>query len=100
MLDTVTRDDFAACVNTIFTVFPDAPDGMDLVLAEVSEPKRGPGQETFSLLFRGPTDRFLPQGMYPMAHERLNQFDLFIVPVSRDDAGFTYEAVFNRLLQE
>jgi hypothetical protein len=27
-------------------------------------------------------------------------FELFIVPIRRDDPGFYYEAVFNRMCQE
>lgn len=34
------------------------------------------------------------------AGRRIGQFDVFLVPVGRDDAGFRYEAVFNLLLQQ
>ena len=53
-------------------------------------------QENFSLLFRGPLDRFLPQRMYSFEQEQFGQFDLFIVPIGRDAEGFQYEAFFNR----
>lgn len=99
MLDTVTRDDFAGCTNTVFKVFPDTADGVELVLAEVSELRAVHGQESFSLLFRGPAGKFLQQGIYPMEHEQLKRFELFIVPIARDEAGFSYEAVFNRLVE-
>jgi hypothetical protein len=32
-----------------------------------------------------------------MEHEALGSFELFIVPIRKDDEGFYYEAVFNRV---
>ena len=55
-------------------------------------------QENFSVLFHGPLERFLPQGMVGLRHETLGEFELFLVPVARDTDGFQYEAVFNRLI--
>jgi len=37
----------------------------------------------------------LPQGIYGLSHERMGDFDLFLVPISREELGFRYEAVFN-----
>ena len=55
------------------------------------------GHVNFSLLFRGPHQPLVPQRIYPMEHDRLGRFDLFIVPVKRDAHGLYYEAVFNRV---
>ena len=49
----------------------------------------------FSLLFLGPCDPVLPQRIYPMSHPVLGAFELFIVPVGRDERGVRYEAVFS-----
>jgi hypothetical protein len=35
--------------------------------------------------------------MYRMEHDVLGALDLFLVPIARDEDGFQYEAVFNRL---
>jgi hypothetical protein len=32
--------------------------------------------------------------------DEIGAFELFIVPIRRDDQGFSYEAVFNRMRQE
>jgi len=53
------------------------------------------GMERFSLFFTGPVDRYLPQQVYFIEHERMGAFELFLVPVGRDESGFRYEAVFN-----
>ena len=48
----------------------------------------------FVLTFRGPRDRFLPQATYRLTGRGL-EADIFIVPVSADEASCFYEAVFN-----
>lgn len=48
----------------------------------------------FRLEWRGPADPLLVQAIYRFRRgERL--FDMFIVPVGRDERGTLYEAVFN-----
>lgn len=69
---------------------------MELELAEVSELKEWPGQEQFAVVFRGPNDQFLGQGMRSFEHEQMGRFELLIVPVRQDELGYYYEAVFNR----
>lgn len=51
--------------------------------------------ERFSLYFAGPREPYLPQQVYRMEHELMGAFDIFLVPVSQNDNGFRYEAVFN-----
>lgn len=92
-------EEFAENLNTKFRTSADGADGpsmVDLDLAEVSEQKLSPKQEQFSVLFRGPRDRFLGQGMRSLEHDKLGQADLFLVPVREDAEGYYYEAVFNR----
>ena len=54
-------------------------------------------QERFSIVFRGPREKPLQQGMYQLQHDQLGALELFLVPVGRDHEGLYYEAVFNRL---
>jgi hypothetical protein len=92
----VTRDDFARHVNTPFRL-PDAG-AAGLTLIDVSAVQSSPRQETFSLIFRGAGDRGLPQGTWRLDHAALGALDIFLVPVGRDERGWYYEAVFNRLV--
>ncbi|TPO09984.1 hypothetical protein [Mesorhizobium sp. B1-1-5] len=48
----------------------------------------------FSLLFKGPREMLLPQATYRFVGSE-HAHDIFIVPVSQDATGYTYEAVFN-----
>jgi hypothetical protein len=66
-------------------------------LAEISELKVHPNQEEFAIVFRGPSNAFLQQGIRSVTHEQMGQFELFLVPIQQDTQGFYYEAVFNRV---
>lgn len=54
----------------------------------------GDTDRPFSLLFRGPVDPRLTQGMHDLKSPHLDLPGLFLVPVDQDEDGFTYEAVF------
>lgn len=91
---------FTENLNTIFQVRPAESNIVDLELIEVSVLRDSARQERFSIVFRGPLDRFLPQDSYELSQDSIGRFDLLIVPVGKDEAGFLYEAVFNRLKPE
>jgi hypothetical protein len=103
-IENLTLETFAPLVQTSFAVRSSAGTaGLELKLVEAqgSFLPPAPGakvvQETFSLLFLGPADQWLPQGMICLEHERIGRFELFIVPLARKPAGIEYQAVFNRL---
>jgi hypothetical protein len=53
--------------------------------------------EKFSLVFRGPVDRPLPQDLYRFEHAEAGTFELLLVPVvTRHAAELRYEAIINR----
>ena len=87
---------FAAQLNTSFRVKPAADLTVELLLIEAND-KSVASQEMFSLIFQGPSRTFLPQGLYPVEHDRIGVFDLFIVPIGRDEDQYRYEAIFNRV---
>ena len=47
----------------------------------------------FRLEFLGPADPMLQQGIFPFEIAR-DRFEIFIVPIARDQRGTRYEAVF------
>ncbi len=96
----------ARLVKTKFRVWVGAGDALELELYEATPPRTTPTgggkeavYESFSLLFLGPADRLLPQRIYTFECEPLGRFDLFIVPIGRDQNGVRYEAAFNRLVR-
>jgi hypothetical protein len=97
MADLPQHAAFAEHLNTIFRVYLDDANTIDTKLVEVSELILTPGQERFAIVFRGPNETFLGQGSRRFGHDQMGEFELFLVPISRDDQGTNYEAVFNRI---
>ncbi|MBE7559189.1 hypothetical protein HS125_09695 [bacterium] len=90
MLETFTPATFRPCIGQVFSVAASPSRQLSLTLVSCTG-----AQRPFSLIFRGPLEHPLPQKTHPFSHPALGAFDLFIVPVGRDEAGFLYEAVFN-----
>ena len=97
MSEPLTEAEFSKHVNTKFRVRGDEPIELELIQVKgyLSKPDEESGMERFSAFFRGPVDRMLQQKVYSLEHEHMGNFDLFLVPVNRDESGFRYEAVFN-----
>ncbi|HWX21117.1 MAG TPA: hypothetical protein VN578_14545 [Candidatus Binatia bacterium] len=105
-LEELNFESLARLVKTRFRVWVGPNDLVELELYEATPPRVTPAgvgtkavYEGFSLLFLGPADRLLPQRIYPFECEQLGRFELFIVPIGRDENGARYEAAFNRLLK-
>src|SRR2546427_1895642 len=94
----LTEKDFSQHLGTKFRVKLETQQ-IDLELVEiegyVSKPNEQTGLERFSVFFSGPSEVSLPQGTYHLEHERMGEFEIFIVPIARNEKGFRYEAVFN-----
>jgi uncharacterized protein DUF6916 len=100
MAASLTHEEFSKHANTKFQVQLDQHPPVELDLIEVSELKIYPQQEEFTLLFRGPLEAFLDQGVRFLKHDQMGEFELFIVPVNQDAQGIYYEAVFNRIREQ
>jgi len=99
----LTEEEFSKHQGTKFHARLDAYE-TDLDLTEVKGYSAGAseqsGMERFSVFFSGPGEPFLPQGIYQMSHERMGEFELFLVPIAGDEKEFRYEAVFNYFKSE
>ena len=85
-------------IGTTFEVLTDPTNVFSLTLTNVLEHEKTERNEAFSLLFHGPQSPFMPQAIYKLQHAELGVFEIFLVPVARDQDGFEYEAVFNQML--
>lgn len=99
MTEKLTADDFTQHLKTKFRVRLSEEDATELELDEVNPlppltDSRGE-VERFSLYFNGPDDHYLQQMTYHIEHEQMGEMDIFLVPLSRDERGFRYEAVFS-----
>ncbi len=100
MSEQLSRDSLAVNLNSVFRVQVPQGEAREIELIELRDGRSTPRQEQFALTFRGPLHSFLGQGTFPVEHPVLGRFDLFLVPVGQEAAGFLYEAVFNRLQPE
>ena len=94
----LTEKEFSQHVGTKFHVKIDEREiELDLIEVKgyVSQEIEQGGMERFSVFFAGPGDPFLPQKVYRLEHERMGEFEIFLVPVGGDQQGYRYEAVFN-----
>ena len=99
MAATLTENEFSKHVNTKFRVDLDADNNVDLELTEVkgyvSKHEEQSGMERFSIYFQGPAAPHLSQMAYTFQHPEMGSFEMFLVPIAKNDAGFRYESVFN-----
>lgn len=98
MTATLTEKEFSQNLNTTFHVkFPDGQIDVELdeVKGYLSKHNEHEGMERFSVYFQGPTQPYLPQHLYLFEHDQMGQFEIFLVPVSQNERGFRYEAVYN-----
>ncbi len=95
----LSKDRFTQHVNGTFRISNESsPTALDVQLIEVREGQSTERFEQFSVLFTGPKEPLLRQSTYHFEHEAMGSFDLFIVPISSDDSGTVYEAVFSSKL--
>jgi hypothetical protein len=94
----LTEKEFSQHLNSKFQVkLQDQMVELELVEVKGYLPQENEqsGMERFSVFFNGPGNARLPQRVYLLEHERMGEFEIFLVPISGDEKGFRYEAVFN-----
>jgi hypothetical protein len=102
VLETFTQSTFSAHLNETFRIHYGAPTPLEVKLIEATSlgsgtaESQGAGKrEPFSIVFRGPANHLLPQQTYPIEHNTIGKFELFLVPIGPDEIGTRYEAVFS-----
>ena len=104
MIANLTEEEFSKHVNTKFRLKLETPEPLELELVEVKGYRAGDGEpkgmERFSAFFEGPGDSLLPQKSYPLEHDGLGEFEVFLVPIGHNKDHFRYEAVFNYFTTE
>jgi uncharacterized protein DUF6916 len=95
----LTEQEFSRHLNTKFRVQLEDGPQIDLELVEVkgylTKAGEQTGMERFSAFFKGPSEPYLAQRTYSLQHDRMGAFDVFLVPIARDEQGVRYEAVYN-----
>ena len=98
-LDQLQADDFSKCLHQTFRLHVADGDPLEVELIQVS--RATPADENpdrrqpFTLLFRGPAEVTLDQGIYKIENETLGDLELFVVTIGPDDEGMRHEVVFS-----
>lgn len=91
---------FEPLVDTQFVVSTElgaaVPIEVSMTMSELRTRPAPPSYQQYAMLFVGPLDPLLPQGMYRFRHEQLGELSLFMVPVGRDSSGSQYEVCVAR----
>jgi hypothetical protein len=89
----LTFDDFAGRLGKAYDILI-GPHRLPVVLDEAQalpgSPREGGG---FRLVFRGPLQPVVPQGVYPVQRGS-ETHEIFMVPIGQTPAGVQYEAIF------
>lgn len=89
----LTLDDFSEKAGTSYALLIDGG-AVPMTLAQAQAlTDSGRNGGSFRLEFVGPRDPILPQAIYPF-REGEETVEIFIVPISRDETGTHYEAIF------
>lgn len=89
---------FETAIGQVFAIpFDDASFELTLTEAKLLKHYHPEVHERppFTLVFRCPDPRVLPQSIYAMEHDLLGALEIFMVPIAGDAQGVSYEAVFN-----
>ena len=100
MTDIYRHETYEGREGEIFTIHADDNQSIELKLVELSQFEY-PHQYAFSVVFRGPEDRYVLQGTYKVEHAELGKLEMFLVPImypSREP-GVYYEFGVNQLLE-
>jgi hypothetical protein len=91
-------EEFSKCGGSRFAVLVAQGSVVELTMLEATAlPNRSHPSRLlpFSVVFLGPKDRRLSQGIHAFEHEVLGTFEMFIVPIAPIEQGARYEAIFN-----
>ena len=102
MLQTFTVSTFSPYVGDTFRVVYDPSSVLELTLASAEELgtesarewREASGRAPFTLTFVGPTQHYLQQGTYRFEHDKMDPFEVFMVPLGLGKDGMQYEVVF------
>lgn len=96
----LTHEEFSRHLKTKFGIRLSDEQVIEAELAELSELLLSARQERFAIVFRASNEVLIDQGLHRFEHNEMGAFNLFIVPIGRDEGGTYYESVFNRLVKK
>jgi hypothetical protein len=89
----LTFDDFAGQLGKAYDILVGG--GRLPVVLDEAQPLPGSQRQGggFRLVFRGPIQPIIPQGVYPVQRGSVTH-EIFMVPIAQAQTGIKYEAIF------
>lgn len=97
MLDDFTIDSLTEQKGAIFDVVSEGKTIFSVTLEKINIHIQTIQHQNFSLQFRGPLHTFITQGIQTIVHPKFGTTEIFLVPIAKNQDGYLYEAVFNRI---
>lgn len=97
MLDNFTIESSTEAINSQFNLVLENNVEISITLMEVNIHTNTKEHQNFSLIFQGPLQPFLNQGIRIVRHPLFGESEIFLVPIAKEENRFVYEAVFNRI---
>jgi len=99
VVDFLSADTYKGREGEKFTIHVNSSESLETELVDVSVYNRS-GQYSFSVVFRGPADRYVEQGTFKLSHDELGEQEMFICPITypSTEPGIHYELCVNQLL--
>ena len=95
MAEQLTAETFQPLVGQAFKV-RDGRHALTLATVDAGPPQPGWERAPFNLIFQGPPDHLLPEGLYGLEAQGGEAFDLYLIPVHTPAPGRQdYQAAFN-----
>lgn len=93
----ITHEMFSPHLNSIFRI-PVDDGAFELELTEVKVGERGGRPEEFRvpfiLIFQGPRDPVVPEGLYDIESDATGTFQLYLIPILSTGERQCYQVVF------
>jgi hypothetical protein len=97
MVKEITSATFADQINRIFRIHCSG-EPLELELTEVAvrpASRVGGLRQPFTLIFEGPRNRLLAEGLYPVEGEAVGTLELYVIPILSVGERQAYQVVFN-----
>ena len=96
MTEKITHENFSGHLNALFRIeVAETSLELELVEVEVGKPIDPSLSEPFTLIFQGPKDSILAEGIHNVSNDDAGSFDLYIIPIVSPGDQQSYQVIFN-----
>lgn len=96
MTESITHENFSGHLNASFQVdVGETPLELELVEVETGKSIDPSLREPFTLIFQGPKDSIVPEGIYTVSNDGAGSFELYIIPIVSPGNRQSYQVIFN-----